>query len=68
MSKMDFSATAGQIRSGKKPAFSDFSREHARSLDESDPIKHLRNEYIFPTKASLKSKALRPVASSASRT
>lgn len=65
MSRMDFSATAGQIRSGKKPAFSDFSLEHARSLDDSDPIKHLRNEYIFPTKASLKGKALKPVASSA---
>ncbi|POS75760.1 kynureninase [Diaporthe helianthi] len=62
---MDFSAAADQIRSGKKPAFSDFSRQHARSLDESDPIKHLRNEYIFPTKASLKDKALKPVVSSA---
>lgn len=65
MSKMDFSVTADQIRSGKKPAFSDLSREHARSLDGSDPVKHLRNEYIFPTKASLKGKALKPVASSA---
>lgn len=65
MSKMDFSATADQIRSGKKPAFRDFSRQHARSLDDSDPIKHMRKEYIFPTKASLKDKALKPVVSSA---
>jgi kynureninase len=60
---MDFSATAEQIRSGKKPAWSDFSRQHARSLDASDPVRHMRKEYMFPTKASLKDKALKPVAS-----
>ncbi|KAI3399459.1 hypothetical protein diail_6721 [Diaporthe ilicicola] len=65
---MDFSATADQIRSGKKPAFSDFSLQYAQSLDHSDPIKHLRNEYIFPTKASLKSKALKPATSLATTT
>lgn len=54
---MDFAATADQIRSGNKPAF-DTSLEHAQSLDASDSLSHLRNEYIFPTKMSLKSKSL----------
>ena len=68
MSKMDFSATADLIRSGRKPAFSDLSRQHAQSLDECDPIRHLRDEYIFPTRASLKGRALRPVTSSPAAT
>ncbi|CAN8096336.1 unnamed protein product [Discula destructiva] len=54
---MDFATVADHVRSGKKPTF-DTSREHAQSLDASDPLKHLRNEYTFPTKASLKSKSL----------
>lgn len=54
---MDFVAVADQIRSGKKPTF-DTSLEHAQSLDAADSLRHLRNEYIFPTKASLKSKSL----------
>lgn len=54
---MDFVAVADQIRSGKKPTF-DTSLEHAQSLDAADSLRHLRDEYIFPTKASLKSKSL----------
>lgn len=55
---MDFVATADQIRSGKKPAF-DSSLEYAQSLDKADALRPLRDEFIFPTKASLKSKSLR---------
>lgn len=55
---MDFAATADQIRSGKKPTFDDSSLEFAQSLDKADPLKEFRNEYIFPTKTSLKSKSL----------
>lgn len=58
---MDFIATADQIRSGKKPTF-DLSLDHARALDNSDSLRHLRQEFIFPTKASLKSKSLKPVS------
>lgn len=55
---MDFAATADQVRAGKKPAFSDSSLAYAQSLDGSDSLRHLREDYIFPTKASLKSKSL----------
>lgn len=60
---MDFVATADQIRSGKKPVFNDLSLEHAKALDNSDSLRHLRDEFIFPTKASLKSKSLKPITS-----
>lgn len=53
---MDFAARADQIRSGKKPTF-DASLHAAKSLDAQDPLKHLRSEYTFPTKASLKAKS-----------
>lgn len=56
---MDFAATADQIRAGKKPDFHDSSLAYAQSLDSADPLRHLREDYVFPTKASLKSKALR---------
>ncbi|KAK7733037.1 Kynureninase (L-kynurenine hydrolase) [Cytospora paraplurivora] len=58
---MDFVATADQIRSGKKPAFDDLSREYAQAVDKSDSLSHLRNEFIVPTRASLKDKSLKPV-------
>ena len=34
------------------------SSEYAERLDEQDPLKHLRNEFIIPTKTDLKSKTL----------
>lgn len=55
---MDFAATAGQVRAGKKPAFGDSSLAYAQSLDGADALRHLRDEYLFPTRASLKSKSL----------
>lgn len=34
------------------------SRAHAESLDEQDTLKHLRREFIIPTKNDLKSRTL----------
>lgn len=34
------------------------SRTHAEALDEHDPLRHLRHEFIIPTKEDLKSKKL----------
>ena len=36
----------------------DYSREYATQLDDRDHLKHLRKEFIIPTKADLKSKTL----------
>lgn len=36
----------------------DFSREDARIQDSQDPLKHLRAEFIVPSKADLKRKTL----------
>jgi kynureninase len=35
-----------------------FNREHAEKLDHEDPLRHLRQEFIIPTKAGLKRKRL----------
>lgn len=35
-----------------------YSRAHAESLDEQDSLKHLRQEFIIPTKNDLKSRTL----------
>lgn len=38
------------------------AREHAQALDKSDALRHLREEFIFPTKQNIKAKSLpRPV-------
>ena len=34
------------------------TRKYAETLDANDPLKHLRKEFIVPTKANLKSKTL----------
>jgi kynureninase len=34
------------------------SRQYAASLDQQDPLKHLRDEFLIPSKASLRSKSL----------
>ena len=34
------------------------TREYAEHLDEQDPLKHFRNEFLVPSKADLKSKTL----------
>lgn len=57
---MDFSAAAKVLAAGSQPAFPADANtvDFARSLDAQDPIRHLRDEFIFPTKTSLKKKAL----------
>ena len=35
-----------------------YSRDHALRLDEQDPLKHLRKEFIIPSKDDLTSKTL----------
>lgn len=54
---MDFVATANEIRAGNKPSF-DHSLEYAQSVDAADSLAPLRSDYLFPTKASIKSKTL----------
>jgi kynureninase len=34
------------------------TRDYAERLDQQDPLKHLRDEFIIPTKADLKRKTL----------
>ena len=36
----------------------DYSRGYATQLDDEDPLKQLRKEFIIPTKGDLKSKKL----------
>jgi hypothetical protein len=36
-----------------------FSREYAVSLDGQDSIRHIRNEFLIPSKANLRSATLR---------
>jgi hypothetical protein len=36
----------------------DLSKEYARKLDEEDPLRHFRDEFLIPSKADLKSKTL----------
>jgi kynureninase len=36
----------------------EFTKQHAKSLDAQDPLRHFRQEFIIPTKADLKRKTL----------
>ncbi|KAF3062073.1 Kynureninase 1 [Daldinia childiae] len=57
---MSFSSYVEQLRSEGQAKFPSNANtaEFARELDSQDPIRHLRDEFILPTKASLKKKAL----------
>lgn len=58
---MDLSAFVGRLRSGQSPGFpSDEANTlaFAQRLDAQDQLRHLRSEFVLPTKASLKKKAL----------
>ena len=58
--KMDLPALVDRLRSGAAPKFptNANSLEFAQSLDAQDSIRHLRDEFILPTKKSLKKKSL----------
>ncbi|GJC90707.1 kynureninase 1 [Colletotrichum liriopes] len=57
---MEFAAFAEQIRSGRPAKFpvNATSFEFAQQLDAQDSLGHLRDEFIIPTKGSLKKKSL----------
>ncbi|KAK4549369.1 Kynureninase 1 [Oleoguttula mirabilis] len=57
---MELSPIAERLRAGDQPKFSGDANtlEYAESLDASDSLRHLRDQFILPTKASLKKKAL----------
>lgn len=57
---MDLSSYAESLRAGKTTSFpaNATSLAFAQSLDGQDKLSHLRNEFILPTKASLKKRAL----------
>lgn len=56
---MEFTQYVEQLRAGQQVQFPPKAHtlDYARSLDAQDPIK-LRDQYIIPTQASLKKKAL----------
>lgn len=57
---MDLQSMTTLLRQGVLPQFPPFanSSKYAASLDEQDPLKHLRDEFILPTKASLRKRSL----------
>lgn len=57
---MEFAAFAEQIRSGRPAKFpaNANTAEFAQQLDAQDNLRHLRDEFIIPTKGSLKKKSL----------
>jgi len=48
------------LRQGELPQFPPYadSAKYAASLDAQDPLRHLRDEFILPTKASLKKRTV----------
>ncbi|KAI1323291.1 pyridoxal phosphate-dependent transferase [Xylariaceae sp. FL0255] len=57
---MDFQSFVDRLRAGQSPKFPPQAStvEWAQTLDNQDPVKHLRDEFIIPTKGSLKKTAL----------
>jgi len=57
---MEMSAFTDRLRSGKAPEFpSDANTlSFAQKLDSQDSLRHLRDEFLIPTKTSFKKKAL----------
>lgn len=57
---MELSSFVERLRGGQPAAFPEDANSlaFAQKLDSQDSLKHLRDEFIIPTKASLKKKAL----------
>ncbi|KAH9894504.1 pyridoxal phosphate-dependent transferase [Xylariomycetidae sp. FL2044] len=57
---MEFGTFVDRLRAGEDPKFPAEAKtvEWAETLDSQDPLKHLRDEFILPTKGSLKKRAL----------
>lgn len=66
---MDFNAFAEQIRSGSQAKFPANANtiSFAQQLDAQDKLAYLRNDFIIPTKGSLKKKSLTGTLPSRSR-
>lgn len=59
-SEMELSIVAERLRAGDEPKFPENANtlEYAEGLDNNDSLRHLRDQFILPTKASLKKKIL----------
>ncbi|KAK8085521.1 Kynureninase 2 [Apiospora hydei] len=57
---MEFQAIVDRLRSGQDPKFpgNANSLEYAETLSSQDPLRHLKDEFILPTKGSLRKKGL----------
>lgn len=57
---MDFTTVVERIRSGQPAGFPERANDltFAQELDALDPVQKLRNDYIYPTRDSLKKRAL----------
>lgn len=57
---MDLSAFIERLRSAASPKFPSDANSiaFAQKLDSQDSLRHLRDEFVIPTKASLKKRAL----------
>ncbi|KAK8044357.1 pyridoxal phosphate-dependent transferase [Apiospora rasikravindrae] len=57
---MEFQTIVERLRSGQDPKFpgNANSLEYAETLSSQDPLKHLKEEFILPTRASLRKKGL----------
>ncbi|KAG7104210.1 Kynureninase 1 like protein [Verticillium longisporum] len=57
---MEFSSYVEHLRSGDRAKFPANANtiEYAQQMDRQDELRHFRNEFILPTKGSLKKKAI----------
>ncbi|KAK7943369.1 pyridoxal phosphate-dependent transferase [Apiospora aurea] len=57
---MEFQTIVDRLRSGQDPKFpgNANSLEYAETLSSQDPLRHLKDEFILPTKGSLRKKGL----------
>lgn len=57
---MELSSFVDRLRNGSSPKFPQDanSLDFARNLDSQDKLSYLRNEFVLPTKKSLKKKSL----------
>jgi kynureninase len=58
---MDVSAAVETLRQGQSPAFPPEAKKRgfAEKLDAQDELGHLREQFVLPTRGSLKKKALK---------
>jgi kynureninase len=66
---IEFQSFVKTLRAGSKPEFPPEAKsiEYAKQLDANDELGSLRNNFIIPTKASLKKKSLNGFVRGSSR-